>query len=84
MKLSAILAATALIATLGFSTAASAQDYRRDARYEQGDRRNDRAYHRSDYRDYRHGNRQRHGVNRHSRNCHAEYRHHRRVTVCYR
>lgn len=90
MKLSAILAATALIATLGVSTSASAQDYRRDARYEQSDRRDyvdyrtDRADHRRDYRDYRHGNGRRYGVNWHRRNCHAEYRHHHRVTVCYR
>lgn len=91
MKLTHLFAAATMIAGLGISTAASAQDYRQDGRYDRhddrrydngGDRRDDRRDYRDDRRHYDNGTR--YGGNRHARRCHTEYRHHRRVTVCYR
>lgn len=76
MKITHFIAAGLMIAGLGVSTAASAQDYRGD-RY---DRRDDRRDYRGDHRGY--GNRG-YGYNN-RRRCHTEYRHRRPVTVCYR
>lgn len=74
MKITHLLAAATMIAGLGMSTAASAQDYRHDNRYE----------HRGDRREYRGNDHGHYGWNHHPRRCHSEFRHHRRVTVCYR
>ncbi len=82
MKFTHLIAAGLMIAGLGVtSTAASAQDYRGDRGHGQRyDRRDDRNHGRH----YR-GDRGRHyGWNNHGRNCRVEWRHHRRVTVCYR
>ncbi len=86
MKLTHFLAAATMIAGLGVSTAASAQDYRHDGRYERRDHRgyDDRRDYRDDRRHYGHDRGRHQGWNRHHRRCHAEYRHHHRVTVCYR
>ena len=86
MKITHLIAAGLMVAGLGVtSTAASAQDYRGDRGYDHRDdrrydHRDDRRYDRRDYRDHgRH-----YGWNNHQRRCHTEWRHHRRVTVCYR
>lgn len=76
MKITHLIAAGLMVAGLGVSTAASAQDYRGDRYEHRGDRR--------DYRDDHRGRDNRgYGYNRHRR-CHTEYRNHRRVTVCNR
>ena len=86
MKFTHLIAAGLMVAGLGVTaTAASAQDYRGDRghgpRY---DRRDDRRDDRNHGRLYR-GDRGRHyGWNNRGRNCRVEWRHHRRVTVCYR
>lgn len=82
MKITHLIAAATMIVGLGISTAASAQDYRgnRSGRY---DRLDDRRYdHRDDRRHYGQDRGRRYGHQ--SRRCHTEFRHHRRVTVCYR
>ena len=82
------------------TTAASAQDYRDyrgyDQRYDRGDdrrydQRDDRDYNRRDDRGYDHDRGRHYGWDRGRHNgwnnrqrCHAEWRYHRRVTVCYR
>ena len=82
MKITHLIAAGLMIAGLGVtSTAASAQEYRGDRGY---DHRGDRRYDRGDYRrDYRNHGRH-YGWNNHQRHCRTDWRHHRRVTVCYR
>lgn len=78
MKLTHLIAAGLMVAGLGVSTAASAQDYRGDGpRY---DHRYDDRGDRRDWRDRGHY----YGGDRHRPRCHTEWRHHRRVTVCYR
>jgi Ni/Co efflux regulator RcnB len=87
MKIAHILAAASLIAGIGVSTTATAQDYRGD-RHDQrfddrrgphrdfrGDRRDDRRYGGDRY----HGRNA--GYNR-GRRCRTEFRHHRRVQIC--
>jgi hypothetical protein len=77
-----------MVAGLGVSTSASAQYY--GGRGDNYDQRDDRRYdHRDDRRDWRDDHRgygydrgRRYGWNH--RACHTEWRHHRRVTVCYR
>lgn len=82
MKIMHLIAAATMVVGLGVSNAASAQDYRGD-RYQRDDRRDDRRYDRRD--DRRHyGNDRGRRYGHHGRRCHTEYRHHRRVTVCYR
>ena len=94
MKITHLIAAGLMVAGLGVSsTAASAQDYRGDRGYDQrydrhDDRRDDRGYDRRDdrgydRRDYREHGRH-YGWNGHQRRCTTQWRHHRRVTVCYR
>lgn len=86
MKLTHLIAAGLLLSGLGVSSAASAQDHR-DDRYEQrGDRGRDRHDHRGDDRRHYGWERgDRHGWNGpRGRHCRTEWRHHRRVTVCYR
>lgn len=83
MKIAHLIAAATMFAGLGVSTAASAQDYRHD-RYDRYEGRSDRRYdHRDDRRRYGNDRRRSYSGYR-NRRCHAEYRHHRRVTVCYR
>jgi Ni/Co efflux regulator RcnB len=97
MNITRMLAAAGLVvASLGASTAAEAQDHRdsRGDRYEQRydrDGRSDRDYSGDrDHRGYNGGDRYRHDNGHHRgnayghRRCRTEYRHHRRVTVCYR
>lgn len=76
MKITHLIAAATMIAGLGVATAADAQGYR-DYRHDRHERRYDRGYH--GYHGYDRGR----GYGERSR-CHTEYRHHRRVTVCYR
>ena len=83
MKTTNILVAAGLIvASLGMSTAADAQQYRGD-RYDHHDRAGgDR--HGRDYRYGRHDNGRHYGWgnNRRHHRCWTEYRHHRQVRVC--
>lgn len=78
MKITHLIAAGLMVAGLGVSTAASAQDYRGDRYEHRGDRRD----YRNDHRGY--GDRGRGRGWNNARRCHTEYRHHRRVTVCNR
>ncbi|MDO7842822.1 hypothetical protein [Sphingomonas immobilis] len=78
-----------MVAGLGISTSASAQYY--GGRGYNYDHRDDRRYDRYDRRDWRDGRRGYYGYDRgrrygwgNNRRCHTEWRHHRRVTVCYR
>ena len=107
MKSFKIAAALSLmVAGLGITTSASAQDYRRDHRGY--DRRDDHRDYRGDHRGFRgdrgnwHGDRRGYygpnrgyyghnrgygygnGWGRGGRDCRTTWRHHRRVTVCYR
>lgn len=80
MKLAKIIAAAGLtVAAVTMSTSASAQDWRHD----RGDHRGwDRGHHRGWDRGY--GWNRHHGWDRHHRVCRTEWRHHHRITVCYR
>jgi len=80
MKLAKIIAAAGLtVAAVTMSASADAQSYRhRTSSYEQ-------RYDRHDRWDRGHHRGPQLGWNRHNRrNCHTSWRHHRRVTVCYR
>lgn len=79
MKFAHLIAAATMVAGLGLSTAASAQNYR----YDRDDRYEGRYDHRDDGRHYGYDRRRSYG-GYNGRRCHTEYRHHRRVTVCYR
>ena len=86
MKLAKIIAAAGLtVAAVTMSTSADAQNWRNrgsgyDQRYDRHDRHDrwDRGHHRG-WDNGRH-----YGWNRHQRDCRTFWRHHRRVTVCYR
>lgn len=96
MKIAHILAAASLIAGIGISTTASAQDYRGDrGRYDhryddrrgdhrdwRGDRRGGDRYYGRDR--YYGGDRYhgRHGYNNRGRHCRTDWRNHRRVQIC--
>ncbi|RZF63994.1 hypothetical protein EWE75_13525 [Sphingomonas populi] len=98
MKSFKIAAALGLmVAGLGITTSASAQDYGRDHRGY--DHRDDRRDYRGDHRGFRGDRRDWHGERRGyyggnrgygngwghgGRDCRTTWRHHRRVTVCYR
>lgn len=96
MKITRMLAAAGLIvASLGVSTVAEAKEHR-DGRNDRNEQRYDRDGRGDrDHRGYgndrgNRGDRYRHDNGRHRgnayghRRCRTEYRHHRRVTVCYR
>ena len=82
-----------MVAGLGVSTSASAQyyggrgdtyDHRDDRRYDRRDDwRDGRRDWRGDHRGYGYDRGRRYGWGN-NRRCHTEWRHHRRVTVCYR
>lgn len=83
MKLAKIIAAAGLAAAaVTMSTSANAQDYGRHRGWDNHDRGYDRGDHRGWDRGRHHGWNNR--WNRHHRVCRTEWRHHRRVTVCYR
>lgn len=87
MKFAHILAAASLIAGIGVSTAASAQDYRgdrHDRRYDdrRGDHRDWRGDRRGSDRRYDRYHGRRAGWNNHGRNCRTEWRNHRRIEIC--
>lgn len=77
MKIKHLIAAGLMVAGLGVTTAASAQDYRGDRYEHRGDRRD----YRDDHRGYDRG--RGYGWNRHHRtHCYTTWRHHHRVRVC--
>lgn len=90
MKIAHILAAASLIAGIGVSTTASAQDYRGDRGGHHDRRFDDRRGDHRDFRGDRRGDRRydnryhgRHnGYNNRGRNCRTDWRNHRRVQIC--
>jgi hypothetical protein len=82
MKITHIAAAAGLVvAALGVSTSANAQDWRgdRDHREYRGDY---RGHDRHDGRGYDRDRGRHYGWDRHHRRCWTEWRHHHRVRVC--